>query len=45
MKNFKKNQELLLSKPEQCTILSELIQMSKKVNYFTFLIKLKMMSR
>lgn len=33
MKNYKKNQEILLSKPEQITIMSEIIEMSKKVNY------------
>lgn len=33
MKNYKKNQEILLSKPEQITIMSEIIEMSKKVNH------------
>jgi len=33
MKEYKRNQELLLSKPQQVGILSDLIAMSKKVSW------------
>lgn len=32
MRQYKKNQDLLLSKPKQCGIMGELITMSKQVN-------------
>lgn len=38
LQNYKRNQELLLSKPSQVEILGELLAMSKHVNLFLLII-------